>query len=130
MAGGYIATFFGSATTIAINGSRSVYDGPKEWLNKVKLGAKFSNALGSIGLMFTAYSIYKDGFTTSNNLDAFFGIVSFGGPIGAGIAGIYFGANLITIGVTGESIGEHVDNNFYIVPAGLPGLPFLAIPKR
>lgn len=64
--------------------------------------------------------MYVNGVNSSNTLDAFFGGVSFAGPWGAAIGGVYFVGNLITVGVTGKTIGQHVDDNFYILPSGMP----------
>lgn len=66
----------------------------------------------------------------SNTLDAAFGVISFAGVPGAIIGGVYFGANLITEGVTGKTIGQHVDDNFYIIPTGMVGGGFMFIPKN
>jgi hypothetical protein len=58
-----------------------------------------------------------------------FGVVSFGGPIGSGIAGVYFVGNTATLAITGQTISEHFDDKFYTIPVGLPGLPAILIPK-
>jgi hypothetical protein len=125
-------TIWGGATTISVNGPKPMYTGSGDWAKQVKAGTKFGYALGWAGLGLTVIDMRVNGVNTSNSLDAFFGVVSLGGgPVGAGIGGVYFGANLITTGVTGKKIGQHVDDNFYIIPTGaLPGVPFLFIPKK
>lgn len=82
------------------------YTGPKAWTKQVKAGTKFGRVLGGVGLGLTAYDIYDGGLNTSNSLDAAFGVIAFI-PGGAIISGAYFVTNLITIGITGQSIGEH-----------------------
>lgn len=64
-----------------------------------------------------------NGVNTSNSLDAAFGVVSFIGSVGAAVGGIYFGANLITTGITGKTIGQHIDENFIFVPTGTGFVP-------
>lgn len=123
-------TIWGGATTIAVEGPKPKYTGPKEWANQKAAGAKFGKVLGYAGLALTAYDMYQNGVNTSNSLDAFFGGVSFAGPWGAAIGGTYFVGNLLTVGITGKTIGQHVDDNFYVVPVGLPNTPFILIPKN
>jgi RHS repeat-associated protein len=120
------------AATISVNGAKPLYTGSGDWAKQVNAGTKFGNALGWAGLGLTVIDMRVNGVNTSNSLDAYFGVVSLGGgPIGAGIGGVYFGANLITIGITGKTIGQHIDENFYIIPTGgLPGTPFIFIPKN
>jgi hypothetical protein len=91
-------------------------------LDKLNLWSEFRGVLN--------YDMYQNGVNTSNSLDAFFGGVSFAGPWGAAIGGTYFVGNLLTVGITGKTIGQHVDDNFYVVPVGLPNTPFILIPKN
>jgi hypothetical protein len=71
-----------------------------------------------------------NGVNTSNTLDATFGVVSFLGLPGAIIGGVYFGANMITTFTTGKTIGQHVDDNFYVIPSGVMPGGLLIIPKK
>ena len=114
---------WGSTFSIAQYGSKPLYQGPKSWAAEAKIAGKIGFKLGVVGLAFTGYNIVDKGFTTSNTLDAAFGLVSFAGPVGAGIGGTYFVANMITLGATGQTIGEHVDNNFIIMPGPVLGVP-------
>jgi hypothetical protein len=125
-----VANIFGIGTTISVNGSRPMYTGPKEWAGQVKAGAKFGRRLGYLGVGLSVADMVINKPNTSNTLDATFGVVSFAGVPGAIIGGVYFGANLITEGITGKTIGQHVDDNFYIIPSGMPMSPFLFIPKN
>ena len=127
---GNVANIFGIATTISINGPRPRYIGPTEWAGQIKAGTKFGNRLGYLGLGLTAADMVTNGVNTSNTLDLTFGVVSFGGLPGAIIGGVYFLGNLVTQGITGKTIGQHVDDNFYIVPSGIPQSPFMLIPKN
>lgn len=127
---GNIANIFGIGTTIAIEGPKPTYVGPKTWANQIKAGTKFGNYLWYTGLLITAVDMKVNGINTSNTLDATFGVVSFAGVPGAIIGGVYFGANLITTGITGKTIGQHVDDNFYVISTALPGTPFIFIPKQ
>jgi len=43
---------------------------------------------------------------------------------------VYFVGNLITVGTTGKTIGQHVDDNFYIMPGFVGGPPIILIPKN
>lgn len=124
-------TIWGGATTIAVNGPKPIYIGAGDWASQVKAGAKFGRRLGYVGVGLSVADMVINKPNASNTLDATFGVISFGGVPGAIIGGVYFGSNLITTGVTGKTIGEHVDNNFYIIPTGaLPGVPFMFIPKK
>ena len=78
---------------------------------KVFQGAKgLATKLSVVGLAFTAGDIIAgDGLTTSNILDATFGVAGFIPGVGWMISGSYF---LINTGVqlySGKSIGEHLD---------------------
>jgi RHS repeat-associated protein len=123
-------SIWGGAFSIAQHGPRPVYQGPKSWAAEAKLAGKIANKLGALGLVVTGADMVTNGVNTSNTLDATFGAVSFAGLIGAAIGGTYFVANLITAGVTGQTLGQHVDNNFYILPGVIGGSPFLLIPKK
>jgi RHS repeat-associated protein len=127
---GAILNIYGGGTTIAVEGSKPRYVGPKEWAKQKASGVKFGKFLGYAGIALSVYDMYDKGVNTNNSLDAFFGTVSFAGPWGAAIGGVYFAGNLITLGVTGNTIGEHIDNNFHIISTGLPGAPFILIPKN
>ncbi|GEM_PF-2724132 len=124
------ATIWGGATSIAVKGARPVYTTVKAWADQVKSGTRFGNRLGYLGLALTATDVAINGFNTSNTLDGFFGAVSFAGVPGAAIGGTYFIGNLITHGITGKTIGQHVDENYYIVPSGLSHNPVFLIPKN
>lgn len=107
------------ATDITLNGPKPKYTGTKEWTSQKASGAKFGKVLGYAGLALTAYDMYQNGVNTSNSIDAFFGGVAFAGW-GAAASGVYFVGNLLTVGITGKTIGQHIDDNFYVVPVGLP----------
>jgi hypothetical protein len=104
--------------------------GPKTWASQVATGTKLANRIAYVGLGLTGIDILTNGFNSSNSLDGVFGAVSFGGAVGAAIGGVYFGANLLTQGITGKSIGQHVDERFIIIPTTLPGTPFLVVPRN
>ena len=73
------------------------------------VGAKsFSTKLGLVGLAVTGYDIYDSGLNTSRSLDVIMGGVAFIPGVGWAISGTYFVSNLITIGITGQSIGDHI----------------------
>jgi hypothetical protein len=124
-----VVNIFGIATTIAINGSKPLYTSAANWAGQVKAGTKFGNALGAAGLLMTGADMVTNGVNTSNTLDATFGVVSFLGVPGAVIGGAYFGANILTLGITGQDIGQHIDNNFIFVSGG-PLAPLIPIPIR
>lgn len=123
-------TIWSAATSIAVNGPKPRYIGPRSWASQVKAGVRFSNQLGYLGLGLTGMDMVINGVNTSNTLDAAFGTISFARVPGAVVGGVYFGSNLITQGITGQSIGQHVDNNFYIIPVATPNTPFILIPKN
>jgi len=125
-----VLNIWGIGTTIAIEGPRPRYTGPKEWGSQVKAGAKFGRRLGYLGVGLSVADMVINKPNASNTLDATFGVISFAGVPGAIIGGVYFGANLLTEGITGKTIGQHVDDNFYIIPSGMPMSPFLFIPKN
>ncbi len=76
------------------------------------VGAKaFGNTLGAAGLAITGYDIYDQGLNTSRTLDVVMGGVAFIPVVGWGISATYFVGNLITIGVTGQSIGDHIQGS-------------------
>jgi len=124
-------TIWGGATSIAVSGSKPTYTGPRDWTKQVKAGTKFGRGLGALGLAITGYDMYSNGINTNNSLDATMGVVAFFGPIGAGISGAYFVGNLVTYGITGQTIGEHVDNYYWIPnPGGMGFIPVCKKPGR
>ena len=113
-------TIWSAATSIAIHGPKPRYTGVGDWSKQVNSGAKFGRFLGGAGLILTAVDMRTNGVNTSNSLDAAFGVISFMGAPGAAIGGTYFGANMITVGITGQTIGEHVDNHHWVIaPVGM-----------
>lgn len=73
------------------------------------IGAKsLSTKLGITGLAVTGYDIYDQGLNTSRSLDVIMGGVAFIPGVGWVASGTYFIGNLITIGITGQSIGDHI----------------------
>ncbi len=67
-----------------------------------------STKLGVVGLAITGYDIYDKGINTGRTLDLVMGGVAFIPVFGWAVSGTYFVANLVTIGVTGQSIGDHI----------------------
>jgi hypothetical protein len=120
---------WGASFTIAEHNSKPLYQGPKSWAAEAKLAGKVGNKLGALGLVLTGVDMVTNGVNTSNSLDATFGFISFAGPVGAGIGGVYFVSNLLTVGITRKTIGEHIDNNFYIMSGG-PLVPMILVPKN
>jgi hypothetical protein len=123
-------TIWGAAFTIAEHNSKPLYQGAKSWAAEAKLAGKVGNKLGALGLVITGADMITNGVNTSNTLEATFGVVSFLGLPGAIIGGVYFGANIVTVFTTGKSIGQHIDNNFYILPGIVGGPPIMLIPKK
>ncbi|MCG8310834.1 MAG: hypothetical protein MI975_25825, partial [Cytophagales bacterium] len=121
-------TIWGGATTIAVRGPKPTYTGPGDWAKQVKAGTRFGRALGGIGLGLTLIDMGTNGINMSNSLDATFGVVGFFGPIGAGIAGVYFIGNTLTYGITGQTIGEHIDNYYWVPNPG--GIGFIPVGKK
>jgi len=73
------------------------------------IGAKsFGTKLGVVGLAISGYDIYDKGLNTSRTIDVVMGGVAFIPVFGWAVSGTYFVGNLITIGVTGQSIGDHI----------------------
>ncbi|MCB9236345.1 MAG: hypothetical protein M9954_13780 [Cyclobacteriaceae bacterium] len=106
---GAVDNIFAGATSISLhqltNGGKLVPIASKG----AYVGAKaFGNTLGAAGLAVTGYQIYDQGLNTSNTLDAAFGAVAFIPGFGWAVSGTYFVSNLVTIGITGQSIGEHL----------------------
>jgi len=127
---GSVASIFGIGTDISITGPKPVNLAKADWASQVKAGMKFSRGLNTAGLALTAIDIGVNGPNASNSMDSYFGVVAFGGPAGAAVGGAYFVGNVITTGITGKTIGQHVEANFYIIPMGaLPGPPVMLIPK-
>ncbi|UII34115.1 DUF6443 domain-containing protein [Fulvivirga ulvae] len=123
-----VAGIVNGAASIVSYSPRPMYTGPVEWSTTVKGSAKFGARAGIIGLAFTGADMINNGVNTSNGLDAVMGGVGFGGPVGAIVSGVYFIGNLITTGVTGESIGQHIDK-YYWMP--MPGsVSFVPIGKK
>lgn len=74
------------------------------YLASKSLGTK----LGVAGLAITGYDIYDKGLNTSRTIDVVMGGVAFIPMFGWAVSGTYFVGNLITIGITGQSIGDHI----------------------
>jgi hypothetical protein len=73
------------------------------------IGAKsFGTKLGVVGVGISLVDIGANGINTGRALDVVMGGVAFIPVVGWGISGAYFVGNLITIGVTGQSIGDHI----------------------
>ncbi|MDN4167083.1 RHS repeat-associated core domain-containing protein [Cytophagales bacterium LB-30] len=123
---------FGGAATIVQNNSKPIYQGPKSWAAEASLAGKFGRGLGYVGLGLTIIDMRMNGPTSSNMLDAYFGTAAlFGGTPGAILGGTYFVGSLLTLGITGNTIGEHVDKNFYVIPLGVSSrMPLMFIPKK
>ena len=121
-------TIWGGATSIAVSGPKPTYTGSGDWARQVKAGTKFGRGLGVLGLAITGTDMLVNGVNTSNSLDATMGVVAFFGPIGAGVSGAYFVGNLITVGITGQSIGEHIDNYYWVPNPG--GIGFIPVGKK
>jgi hypothetical protein len=114
------------ATDIAVSGPKPKYTGIGDWTKMKAAGSTLGKRLGAAGLALTAVDIGTKGANSSNILDGTLGVVSFGAPI---VGGVYFVGNLLTAGITGKGIGEHIDENFIFLPTGLPHSPFMPIPR-
>jgi len=76
------------------------------------VGAKsFGTKLGLVGVGISLVDIGSNGINTSRTLDVVMGGVAFIPVIGWGISGTYFISNLVTIGITGQSIGDHIQGS-------------------
>ena len=105
-AAGGVINSFGLGTDITLY---QISKGLTKALDAAKVGAKsFSTKLGVVGLAVSGYDIYDQGLNTSRTLDVVMGGVAFIPVVGWGISGTYFVGNLITIGITGQSIGDHI----------------------
>ncbi|SMG11494.1 hypothetical protein SAMN05661096_00412 [Marivirga sericea] len=116
------------ATSIATNSSKPKFTSSKSWAKQVKIGTKLGRGLGVVGLGFTVINMRMNGINLSNSLDATFGVIGFFGAPGAAISGTYFIGNLVTYGVTGQTIGEHINNYYWIPSPG--GIGFIPIDKK
>jgi len=118
-------TIWGSTAAIAANNARPLYTGVKEWANTVKGAKGLGVKLGVVGLFITGTDILFNGPNTSNKLDAGAGLISiFGAPL---VGGLYFVGNIATYIKTGQTIGEHIDN-YYWIPT--PGGGYIPISKN
>ena len=84
--------------------------------------------LNAAGLGITIYTIsVEKRVSTSSALDLVFGGLAFtpAAPVSLG----YFALNFASLGFTGKSLGENIDENFYIVTMIGPS-PFILIPKN
>jgi len=102
------STIFGSGITITTNQVKPRYWGPNDFARAAKTANRFGKRLGVLGLGLTAIDIGSNGLNTGNSLDAVFGVVAFFGPAGAAVSGTYFVVNMLTVGVTGQSVGDHL----------------------
>lgn len=115
-------TIWGAAFTIAEHNSKPLYQGPKSWKAEAKLAGRTGIKLGLLGLGVTGIDLLMNGPTTSSTLDGIFGAVAtFGGAPGAIVGGVYFAVNFGTTVMTGKSLGQHVDDNYIIVPGPIIG---------
>ncbi|MBL7876256.1 MAG: hypothetical protein JNL53_11370, partial [Cyclobacteriaceae bacterium] len=105
-AAGGVINSFGLGTDITLY---QISKGLTKASDVAKAGAKsFSTKLGVVGLAVSGYDIYDQGLNTSRTLDVVMGGVAFIPVVGWGISGTYFIGNLITIGITGQSIGDRI----------------------
>lgn len=119
---------FAAAATIAAEGSRPLYTSAEAWASMTNAAKNFGTKLGIFGLGLVAIDIGAKGLNTSNGLDATFGVIGLIGPIGAAVSGVYFVGNLLTVGITGRSIGEHADDYLWVPnPSGLGVFPVAKI---
>lgn len=123
-------TIWGGATSIAVHGPKPTYTVPGVWAKQVKAGTKFGNRIAGVGLAITAYDMYSNGINTSNSLDATMGVVTFFAPVGAAISSAYFVGNIVTYGITGQTIGEHIDNYYWVPVVGMGFIPVGKKPGR
>ncbi|ELR68742.1 hypothetical protein C900_05874 [Fulvivirga imtechensis AK7] len=64
-------------------------------------------------------------------MDATFSVIGVVPGYGTLIGGIYFGADLITLGITGQGISEHIDNYMWMSsPIGIGYVPFTERPRK
>ena len=64
-------------------------------------------------------------------VDAVFGVIgAIPGP-GTAVGGIYFGVDLLTIGLTGKGISNHIDSYLWMPnPAGMGFIPVTKISDK
>ena len=71
----------------------------------------FGTKLGVVGLAISGYDVYDQGINTSRGLDLVMMGVAFIPVVGWGISAGYFVGNLLTIGITGQSIGDYIQGS-------------------
>lgn len=110
---------FALATTIAENGARPMYTGPKTWAAMVKgsgsTAAKMSRRLGFVGIGFTVADGLANGWENHHNADVAIGTALIIGSFIPGVnvvlgigAAAYFIADTVVLFGTKKSITEHV----------------------
>ena len=109
-----VVGFAQMATEIAVNSSKPVYYGVKEWANMTKAGSKFATRLGIVGVALTGVDAVIQGeWKNHHTADALIGTaLTVGGfipGINVGIAvvgGAYFIADFAWQRYSGKSITE------------------------
>ena len=129
------ALIWGAATEISVSGPRPIYTGAGDWMKMKVSGKLFAKRLSYLGAAITLYDIWNDSkgngvnISTSNGLDLFFTGLSLTG-VGAIPSGVYFGINILTLGITGKDIGEHIDSYYWIPNPNCLGCGFVPIGKK
>lgn len=107
-------------------GPKPTYMGPNDFKNAAKLSKGIGLGLSVIGAGFAvADAVDKKTFGTT--VDAVFAGVGLIPGAGTVIGGIYFGADLITMGITGRGISDHIDDYLWIPTAGGTLIPAVKI---
>ena len=101
-------SIWGAAMSITANGVRPKYTGLNDWKATKSMAKKVGRRFSGASLAFTAYDIYDQGVNLSTTLDALAAGAAFVPGAGWMISGGYFLTNLLWQGVTGQTIGESI----------------------
>lgn len=101
-------SIWGAAMSITANGVRPKYMGLNDWKAAKSMAKKVGRRFSGASLAFTAYDIYDQGVNLSTTLDALAAGAAFVPGAGWMISGGYFLTNLLWQGVTGQTIGESI----------------------
>ncbi|ELR68601.1 hypothetical protein C900_00217 [Fulvivirga imtechensis AK7] len=105
------------------------YWGTTDFKLASKTGQSIARKLSFIGASVAVYQAI-DNPTGGNIVDATFGVIgAIPHPITMGIGGIYFGADLLTLGISGQGISEHIDD-YYWMSNPVVGIGYVPVAKK